>query len=223
MSSDYKRNMKNSPPSGGSDRSQALPFQKRPPALDGELPGDAGFDPFGFAGDRDALWRYREAEVKHARLAMLAAVGWPLSERFDRPIADSVDMEPMVDASNRAPALLNGGLDKISPVYWAVCLIAAAAIDLYGIRRSKENNPDYFPGNLGFDPLGLYPRDESGQRWMQLAEIKHGRLAMIAITAFAYQEFAKSYAVVDQTPIFFKPAHEVINQYGSDGALTPQF
>jgi hypothetical protein len=210
-------------PSGNSDRSEALPFAARPPALDGELPGDVGFDPFGFASTKDDLYKYREAEVKYARLAMLAAVGWPLSERLDRPIADTLDMQPMLDASNRVPALLNGGLGKISPVHWAVCLAAAAAIDLHGIRKSQENVPGCFPGNLGFDPLGLYPQDVEGQRRMQLAEIKHGRLAMLAITAFAYQEFARQYAVVDQTPIFFKPANVVIDQYGQSGALTPQF
>ena len=30
-----------------SDRSQALPFEKCPPALDGTLAGDRGFDPAG--------------------------------------------------------------------------------------------------------------------------------------------------------------------------------
>jgi len=30
------------------DRSIALPFDRRPPALDGSLPGDVGFDPAGF-------------------------------------------------------------------------------------------------------------------------------------------------------------------------------
>ena len=29
----------------------------------------------------------REAEVKHARLAMLAAAGWPLSELLDGPLS----------------------------------------------------------------------------------------------------------------------------------------
>lgn len=34
-----------------SDRSQALPMDKRPPALDGTLPGDFGFDPAGFTNN----------------------------------------------------------------------------------------------------------------------------------------------------------------------------
>ena len=48
---------------GKSEMSQALPFAPRPKLLDGTLPGDVGFDPFGFAGDDKAsLVNQREAE-----------------------------------------------------------------------------------------------------------------------------------------------------------------
>ena len=60
--------------------SQSMPFMARPAALDGSLAGDVGFDPLGFAKSSDDLMNYREAEIKHARLAMLAAAGWPISE-----------------------------------------------------------------------------------------------------------------------------------------------
>merc|ERR1712232_1443330 len=46
--------------------------------------------------------------------------------------------------------------------------------------------------------------------WMQTAEIKNGRLAMLAITGFAIQEFATGVSVVDQYPIFFKPITEIL-------------
>jgi dihydropteroate synthase len=51
--------------------SQALPFAERPPALDGSMVGDVGFDPLGFAKDQENLVNMREAEIKHGRLAML--------------------------------------------------------------------------------------------------------------------------------------------------------
>mmetsp|Transcript_26781 Transcript_26781/g.60052 ORF Transcript_26781/g.60052 Transcript_26781/m.60052 type:complete len:191 (-) Transcript_26781:52-624(-) len=51
-----------------------------PKLLDGSLAADVGFDPFGLAKTKNGLYWMREAEVKHGRLAMLAAVGWPLSE-----------------------------------------------------------------------------------------------------------------------------------------------
>jgi Rieske Fe-S protein len=49
--------------------SQALPFMTRPTFLDGSMAGDVGFDPLGFAKSESDLMNYREAEVKHARLA----------------------------------------------------------------------------------------------------------------------------------------------------------
>lgn len=199
-----------------SKRSTALPFLSRPAALDGSMVGDVGFDPLGLAQSEDQLFQYREAEIKHARLAMLAAVGWPLSEIFDRKLAQAADLSPVVDASDRAPSVLNGGLEKISTAYWAITLLTAAAIDVYGINRSK-NAPDYFPGNLGFDPLGLFPKDAEGQRQMQLKELKNGRLAMIAITGFAFQEFATKLAVVDETPFFFTPLGTTLHEQALAG------
>ena len=47
---------------------------------DGVLAGDIGFDPLGLGDTSEKLTFYREAEVKHARLAMLAAAGWPVAE-----------------------------------------------------------------------------------------------------------------------------------------------
>jgi hypothetical protein len=107
---------------------------------------------------------------------MLAAAGWPLSELFDKKLANLAGLPAVLDKTDRAPSVLNGGLGKISPAYWAVCLLGAAAIDLYGIKMAS-NQPGYFPGNYNFDPLGMYPKDTEGQKRMQLAEIKNGRLA----------------------------------------------
>lgn len=183
---------------------------------DGSLVGDVGFDPLGFAKTKDDLLNYREAEIKHGRLAMLAAAGWPLSELFDKKLATLIGAPAIVDATDRAPSVLNGGLGKISPVYWAVTLLAGAAIDLYGINRSKSVS-GYIPGDLGFDPLGLYPTDKAGQERMQLTELKNGRLAMIAITAFAVQEFVSKIGVIDETPLFFKPINQVLLEYTNSG------
>lgn len=49
---------------------------KAPLTLDGSLAGDVGFDPLGFAKSAKTLFWMREAEIKHGRLAMLAAIGW---------------------------------------------------------------------------------------------------------------------------------------------------
>ncbi len=186
--------------------SQSIPFLARPKFLKMELAGDVGFDPLGFAKNADILLEYREAEIKHSRLAMLAAVGWPASELYDVKVANLLHKAPILDATDRVPSLFNGGMDKISPVYWGFVLGLSAAIDLYGVSRARSVE-GYIPGDLGFDPLGLYPpeSDEEGRKNMQLAEIKHGRLAMIAVTAFSVQEFVTGEGIVDETPLFFKP------------------
>ena len=46
----------------------------------------------------------------------------------------------------------------------------------------------YLPGDLGFDPLGLFKGSEKQKMSMQLKEVNNGRLAMIAITGYALQE-----------------------------------
>ena len=49
---------------------------------------------------------------------------------------------------------------------------------------------NYLPGDLGFDPLGLYKGSDADKRNMQLKELNNGRLAMIAITGYAFNEAA---------------------------------
>lgn len=110
----------------------------------------------------------------------------------------------MVDGSDRVPSVLNGGMDKVLPEWWGFCLGLTAAIDLYGIQQSRKNLSS-FPGDLNFDPLGLYPRDKEGKMNMQLAEIKHGRVAMMAVLGFAVQEAVLKVGVIDETPVFFSP------------------
>ena len=105
-------------------------------------------------------------------------------------------------------SVLNGGLGKVPAAYWVACIVAAAgAIDVYGIARSKKNNdPNYFPGNFGFERLGLYPEDEEGRLRMQLSEIKKGHLAIFAITGFDLQEFVSKLGIVDETSSLSGPS-----------------
>lgn len=70
-------------PPAPKEMSKSIPFLLRPKNLDGMV-GDIGFDPFGFATIFPVQF-LREAEIKHGRVAMLAVVGWLVSEVVHLP------------------------------------------------------------------------------------------------------------------------------------------
>ena len=65
-------------------------------------------------------------------------------------------------------------------VYW----------EAQGLDKKFGKQDDYLPGMLGFDPLG------ADSPSMRTAEITNGRVAMVAITAFAIEE------AITRAPIF---------------------
>lgn len=201
-------------------QAQWFPMLLSPTPLDGSFAGDVGFDPLGFASDTPTLIRMREAEIKHSRLAMLAVAGWPLSELWHNSLAKDFGLESLLATENRAPSILNGGLINEWIIGTGVATIALSATLEY-ITYQASQKAGYKPGNLNFDPLGLHTfrtsfgldqvgvnlsREEKLARArydMELSEIKHGRLAMIAITGMAAAEAVSGISVVEQTPFFF--------------------
>merc|ERR1712094_136901 len=88
-------------------------------------------------------------------------------------------------------------------MYWVTVIGFAAAVEALGFTlKNKEMPGDY----------GLYPKDDAGKMLMQEKEIIHGRVAMVAITAFAAQEFASKISVVQETPFLFKPIWTYLTQ-----------
>lgn len=132
-----------------------LPLLLSPEALDGELAGDVGFDPVGFSKDKESLYRMREAEIKHSRLAMLAAAGWPMSELWHREIADAFGLQSILASENKAPSVLNGGLDNAWIIGAAVVSLAIGGLLEFKTFDAQKKD-GYRPGELGFDPLKLH-------------------------------------------------------------------
>ena len=202
------------------EMSASLPFSVRPTML-ADVPGDRQFDPFNFASDDNSLQWMRNAEIKHARLAMLAAVGWPMSELLDRKLAYAAGLKPLLVYQDRVPSVLNGGLGRTPAAFWAATLGVAFAIESLGMMRSSnasKNGVAYLPGDLGFDPFNLAGKSVLEKKFKLEAELFNGRLAMLAITGFAIQEFWTTNSVINETPIFFKPLNVALEQLAAQAA-----
>jgi hypothetical protein len=146
----------------------------------------------------------REAELKHGRLAMLAAIGWPLAELLDKPVADAAGLPTLLTKSGESPSLLNGGLERVDPVYWIAVVLLAGIVELENSKMQEEKGKAYVIGDCGLS--SLLPGDKKKVIDLQTKEIKNGRLAMMGILGFAIQEALYGTPVIDQTPFFFHPA-----------------
>ena len=157
-----------------------------------ELPGATAplgfFDPLGLSEGvsfgRVRTWR--EAELKHGRVAMLAALGFPLAELFHPLFGGQVNV-PSVVAFQETP------LQDL----WLLVVPALALLEAASARSFKDPSfpgnwwlirEDRAPGDLGFDPLRLMPSDPVQRERMQSMELNNGRLAMIAIAGMVAQE-----------------------------------
>jgi len=127
--------------------------------MPGALPPVGFFDPLGFAdkADEQTLKRYREAEITHGRVAMLAVVGFLVGER----VAGST---VLFDGVVNGPAIDH--MPQISPVFWLLLTMGIGGAEKFRAEKGwnePSDNPvgrpgllkdDYTPGDLGFDPLG---------------------------------------------------------------------
>ena len=186
--------------------------------------GDLGFDPLNLGTEANFI-SMREAELKHGRLAMLAAVAWPLQEILHPILVDAfyaaagIDTPDLLMESNGAsPSLLNGGLDQpeLLPAL-ALALIGASIIEesdmakraSLGLRSGVMSNE--YPaartaGDLGFDPLRLYsPLSAVEQRNMQERELCNGRVAMLAVLSYVTTEALTGIPVVRMSKELFQP------------------
>merc|ERR1719399_641898 len=147
------------------------------------------FDPLGFATEIDEgkLLFYREAEVKHGRVAMLASLGVLVGEQFHPLFGGNIDV-PSYVAFQQTP------LEN----FWPAVVTAIAIPEVFSVQSFNE--PDSKGDKFwtvkknywqpGFDPLGLKPKDPKEWTDMQNKELNNGRLAMIAAAGMIAQELA---------------------------------
>jgi hypothetical protein len=150
------------------------------------------FDPLGFSTDcsEGKLLFYREVELKHGRVAMLASLGILVGEQFHPLFGGNIDV-PSYIAFQQTPL----------QTFWPAVVVAIAIPEIFSIATFVEPNSENeslwaiqpgnrLPGDFGWDPLGLKPTGPQELKEMQTKELNNGRLAMIAAAGMIAQELA---------------------------------
>jgi len=182
-----------------SPAAQAAPFIE---TMVGALDPVGFFDPLGFAekADEPTLKRYREAELTHGRVAMLATIGFLAGEAVE-------GSSFLFDAQVSGPAITH--LSQVPVPFWMLLTIAIGAseqkratigwVDPKDVPVDKPGllKTDYIPGDIGFDPLGLRPEDPEELKILQTKELQNGRLAMLASAGFIAQELVDGKGILE--------------------------
>lgn len=129
------------------------------------------FDPAGFSKYTEFVPYFREAELKHGRIAMLAWTGLAVPD-FVRVPGEAYSFEA-VPVTIDAHDALNGGVGANFQI-----LIFIAVVEFCCAKKVFEWNSLEVAGDYGL--TGLFPKDEEAQKAMRLKELKNGRLAMVA-------------------------------------------
>lgn len=140
------------------------------------------FDPLGFSTkcSEGKLRFYREVEIKHGRVGMLASVGILVGEQWHPLWGGNIDV-PSYIAFQETPL----------QTFWPAVVAALAIPEVFSVftfndpTRPFESifggvdpkelfwtiRPDHEPGDLGFDPLGLKPTNPEDFKDMQTKEL----------------------------------------------------
>ncbi|MEW5306699.1 MAG: hypothetical protein WDW36_009146 [Sanguina aurantia] len=186
-----------------------LPGSVIPAHLDGKLAGDYGFDPLNLGTNPETLRWYQQAELVHARTAMIGVAGILIPGVLTKAGVLSV------------PEWYNAGQISIDNSFAPFDALVAVQIILTGFVETKrlmdfrkpmsQGEPGTFfgmesalagsgvngyPGGV-FDPMGMSRESPEKLNDLKLKEIKNGRLAMLAFLGFAAQYQATGTGPID--------------------------
>lgn len=170
-----------------------IPGAISPAYLDDTLAGDYGWDPLGFGADPVALNWFRQAELVHARWAMLGTAGVLVQEKL---VPDVFWYEAALPEN--LPEFAQSENFNLGALFAFEFLL----MHFVEVRRwqdykkfgSVNQDPIFssfavpneemgYPGGV-FDPLGF---GGGNMKELQTKEIKNGRLAMISFAGFIIQ------------------------------------
>jgi len=132
------------------------------------------YDPLGLSKTYDVNW-LREAELKHGRVCMLAFLGWVSN---DAGLKFPGEAFQGVSSLSAHDAMVKSGHMWGLLSFVGLCELIHMSVVVPKLDGDWE---DWQPGNYGLDPLGL---DTPSRRE---AELKNGRLAMLAFSGLVTQ------------------------------------
>lgn len=165
--------------------------------LPGALAPLGFFDPLGFTKDASLseVKRFREAEVMHGRVGMMAVLGYLIGENT-----------PTIAFGFNHPIIGNDQLAKVPGTVLFAFFLFINLCESYrankgwvepGLGDLFEIREKYYPGDLAFDPLGLKPTDAASFNSMQTKELSNGRLAMLAAAGMCAQELVNGKPILE--------------------------
>merc|ERR550525_680397 len=179
----------------------AAGWQPNPQQIGATLPlcdtkdGMTRWDPVGFCNDgtEETFLKYRNAEIKHGRVAMVAVVGL-VNQHFwhIKNFVTSDGVTSMADVPNGIGALET----PAGAQGFALLFLLAGWLELVVLKAPAGSKPWEFG-----DPAGLRKQlDYTGveDTMLQTYEIEHGRLAMFGIIGTLAAEYNTGYDAVEQ-------------------------
>ena len=131
----------------------------------------------------------------HGRVAMMATIGYLIGENT-----------PTIAYGFEHPTLANNMIPEVPgttlfPFFLAINICEAFRASKGwvepGLGPVFTLRESYYPGDLGFDPLGLKPEKKEDFDRLVTKELNNGRLAMLAAAGMCVQEQVTGKAVLD--------------------------
>jgi len=153
------------------------------------------WDPIGLSKgkDEETLRWYRAAELKHGRVCMLASLGiWiqAAPEFFNEK-----DWIPGYITKDTNALKAVSEIYSTAPFALLQILIAIGAVEVLNTSIESKGGR---PGDFGWDPANIRPKDEDKLDELQLKELKNGRLAMLGAAGALYQNALTGQGVFEQ-------------------------
>jgi len=213
----------------GTKQSIALPWAPCPPSLannpKGDYIGDVGFDPLEFSKNKRLLPWYREAELAHGRVCMLAVLGFTVQSAGGK-------FEPFITRYPTSSDDCLKAATQVPTIGWLQIIVAIGLTELWRYENViSKYDSGVKPGDLGWNTAA--PVNGTRPKWfgptftakytpedwkdLQLKEMKHARLAMFGFAFMVVQN-----AITGKSPSLLFLAIEKPEYYTTVGDFIPK-